>query len=300
MWIVRWGFATVFSVLAVFATFASLFGTHDLSWNWNGVLWLCAINLLIVGPLWAAAAFSGPRSLKNSIIAGTIAYVVVGGGLSFFDVSLYHARLASSGTCTNRLKYIGLALHQYQNAYGSLPPAYLADAKGKPMHSWRVLLLPFMGGEEIYRKYSFNEPWDGPNNRKLSRDFATFFRCTKASDKDDDTSYVAIVGRETAWPGRNSVRLKDVRDGLHETILVVEVANSGIKWMEPRDLSFDQLDFHVNGPKGKSVSSLHAERANVLMADACVKCLGNDLSPSTLRALLTINGGEKLPPDFFD
>src|SRR3954454_16252831 len=45
--------------------------------------------------------------------------------------------------CSNHLKQIGLALQNYHDEYRSLPPAYIADAEGKPMHSWRVLILPF-------------------------------------------------------------------------------------------------------------------------------------------------------------
>ena|SRR5271157_353196 len=48
------------------------------------------------------------------------------------------------GSCLNRLLEIGLALHRYHQANGCFPPAYIADKNGKPMHSWRVLILPYM------------------------------------------------------------------------------------------------------------------------------------------------------------
>jgi ABC-type antimicrobial peptide transport system permease subunit len=35
------------------------------------------------------------------------------------------------------------------------------------MHSWRVLILPFLEADLVYRQYNFDEPWDGPNNRLL-------------------------------------------------------------------------------------------------------------------------------------
>src|SRR5436190_7601184 len=61
--------------------------------------------------------------------------------------------------CSNHLKQIGLALQNYHDEYKSLPPAYIADTEGKPMHSWRVLILPFMEQKPLYDKYDFNEPW---------------------------------------------------------------------------------------------------------------------------------------------
>ena len=69
--------------------------------------------------------------------------------------------------CPNNLKQIAIALQSYHDEYGSLPPPYVAAADGQPMHSWRVLLLPFLECEPLYRQYRFDEPWDGPNNRKL-------------------------------------------------------------------------------------------------------------------------------------
>src|SRR4051812_3837711 len=45
--------------------------------------------------------------------------------------------------CKNHLKDIALALHNYHDAYGTFPPAYIADQNGRPMHSWRVLILPY-------------------------------------------------------------------------------------------------------------------------------------------------------------
>ena len=34
-------------------------------------------------------------------------------------------------------------------------------------YSWRVAILPYLEHNPLYRQYNFDEPWDGPNNRKL-------------------------------------------------------------------------------------------------------------------------------------
>ena len=46
--------------------------------------------------------------------------------------SRYAARRAQ---CTNNLKQIALALHNYERMYQALPPAYTVDANGRPLHS---------------------------------------------------------------------------------------------------------------------------------------------------------------------
>ena len=60
-----------------------------------------------------------------------------------------------------------MAVANYHDMYKCFPPAYVADESGRPMHSWRVLLLPFLSESELYNAYNFAEPWGSPNNRKL-------------------------------------------------------------------------------------------------------------------------------------
>jgi len=78
-------------------------------------------------------------------------------------------RQARGSQCSGHLCQISLALHNYHDVFGCFPPAYIADSRGRPMHSWRVLILPFMEQVALYNAYHFEEPWDGPNNRKLAR-----------------------------------------------------------------------------------------------------------------------------------
>src|SRR5262245_44252816 len=99
-------------------------------------------------------------------ISGTTAVALLG---CWLNIAVRDAREAARrSNCKGELKQIGLALLNYREAYGCFPPPYVADASGRPMHSWRVLILPFIDHAALYREYRFDEPWDGPNNRKLS------------------------------------------------------------------------------------------------------------------------------------
>src|SRR5262245_5912743 len=69
-------------------------------------------------------------------------------------------------TCKINLSNLGRALHNYNSRLGSFPPAYIADANGKPMHGWRTLLLPYLEEPKIRREYRFDEPWNSPHNRQ--------------------------------------------------------------------------------------------------------------------------------------
>ena len=56
--------------------------------------------------------------------------------------------------CSNNLKQIGLACHNYHDTNGKLPPAYDA-ATGL---SWHVLLLPYIEQDNLYRLFDFTNP----------------------------------------------------------------------------------------------------------------------------------------------
>ena len=77
--------------------------------------------------------------------------------------------------CANNLKQIAMALHNYAADYQALPPAFVADATGKPMHSWRVLILPYLEQQALYAQYNLSEPWDGPNNIQLLDKVPSYF-----------------------------------------------------------------------------------------------------------------------------
>jgi hypothetical protein len=208
--------------------------------------------------------------------------------------------LSCRSSCQNNLKQIALAMHNYAHRYGALPPAYVADSQGKPVHSWRVLLLPFLGEEELYKRYSFDEPWDGLNNCKLHKEIIRGYQCLSDTGPRADstmTSYVVVTGEHTAFPGARSVKFSDFRRPLDDSLLIVEVANSGIHWIEPRDLSFSEMDSKIDGKPGKSISSGHGWSWEysypavvcAVYADGHAGCLPLTLSPDALKELLTID-----------
>jgi prepilin-type processing-associated H-X9-DG protein len=136
-----------------------------------------------------------------------------------------------------------LAVLSYEAQYHCFPPAYIPDKNGKPIHSWRVLILPHLQREDLYQQYNFNEPWDGPNNRKLLAKRPTFFSCpidNKAGATT--TSYVAVVGKNALWRTGKPRSLDELalHEGATNTVMLVEVANSGINWTEPRDFCLDE------------------------------------------------------------
>lgn len=206
---------------------------------------------------------------------------------------------APRAQCKNNLKQILIALHAYHDANGAFPPAYVADKKGRPLYSWRVLILPYIDERPLYDKFHLDEPWDSPNNLPLSQVPLDVFHCP--SDKDNQnaatTNYLAVVGPTAAWLGEKPVSKKDISDSLERTIHVAEVVNTGILWAEPRDLYVNQMPLEVNGTHGLGISSHHKECANVGFCDGGVRILKNDLHPETLRQLIDRSDGQPISWD---
>lgn len=184
-----------------------------------------------------------------------------------------------------------MAVANYEYANGHYPPAYLVGPDGRPWHSWRVLILPYIEGQEIYDTYHWDEPWDGPNNRLLAERMPRLYGFS--SDRapgNTTTNYLAVVGRETVWPGADTTNADAVKDGLESTVLVVENRGAMVHWMEPRDLEFATMDFEFERPNG--IGSPYSDPA-VAMLDGSIVRLRRT-RPEALRALLTIAGGEPL------
>lgn len=185
-----------------------------------------------------------------------------------------------------------MAVANYHDTYGALPPAYIADADGRPMHSWRVLLLPFLEQRELYEEYDFAEPWDGPHNRRLlARRPPVYALHDGASQREPFTNYLAVVGAETAWPGAAARSYAEITDGVSNTILLVENVGAEVHWTEPRDLELDSMSLDIAGAPANGVSSRFIPPA-VVTLDGQVQTLDADLSAAGLRALLTATGGE--------
>jgi hypothetical protein len=213
------------------------------------------------------------------------------------------------GKCQSNMRQIALALQIYHQANGCFPPAYIADTHGKPLHSWRLLILPFLDEQYRYAKFSLSEPWDGPKNKLVLGGFGDFVCPSEPNDEVSgaagatQASYVAVTGQKTAWTGEKTRKLTDFGKDASSTIMVIEVANSGIACAEPRDFSLETLN--VSGSNSLPIPLAshrvgHVEffviydggsGVNVAMADGSVHFLQTDrLSPDDLRKVLAIGG----------
>lgn len=121
--------STLFLVFVFVASAVGAFETAGL------LIALCVLALLL-----------GIRAARLArVIAGCLVLLLLLVFLALLlPVSCVVCESARRAQCANNLKQIALALHAYHDRYGCLPPAVVRDPQGRPMHSWRVLLLPFI------------------------------------------------------------------------------------------------------------------------------------------------------------
>lgn len=230
-----------------------------------------------------------------------IILILVGGGFMMMCVigilialllpAVQAAREAARRTmCSNNLKQIAMALDSYQLTHGSYPPAYIADENGKPLHSWRVLILPFMNHEALYDQYDFNEPWDGPKNQALAHQMPPEFRCPSANSPPGCTSYVGSMGAGKFFDPARTIKPMDIADGLSNTITVVEIPHSQVSWLDPLDGQTAGVQPFVPGGKWSG----HPRGMNVSFADGSVQFIEEDTDPAAISAMQSIDGKEEV------
>jgi hypothetical protein len=226
-----------------------------------------------------------------------------------------HGTARGLSTSRSNLKQVGLAMHNFHDVHGALPPAVVYGPDGKPWHSWRVLILPQLEQSALYEAYRFDEPWDGPNNKKLldrmpqvysdpaygeNPEFYTHYAAATGPGASFTTTGITLTkGDEKAWTanlsrGGGALSFRDFTDGLSNTIMVGSVGpEQGIPWTKPEDVVFEK-EFPRPGEKGSFAAPYESRgrRGGVfLYGDGSVRTIRSDVDAETWQYLLTRNDG---------
>ena len=238
---------------------------------------------------------SSPSPVLVVVLVAVLGVVVVCGGMLAALLSSGVPRIGNRRVaCMKNMKDINLALLYYEEANGHFPPAYTTDENGNPLHSWRVLILPYLEWNILYEMIDLDQPWDSPHNRALADIMPYEYRCPSSQTPlgNPETSYAMIVGPGTISDGPNATKVSEISDGESRTLMIVEVSGAGIHWMEPRDLDAQTITFKVNDGSGQGIQSNHPGGANVGFCDGSVHFFREDLDPNAIKAMSTIAGGE--------
>jgi Protein of unknown function (DUF1559) len=195
--------------------------------------------------------------------------------------------------CQSNLHNIVLALLSYENAYHALPPAYTVDANGRPLHSWRTLILPYLEEQDLYKTIDLSRPWNDPANAKALETSIPSFRCPKSTGPKNSTTYLAIVGTNACLLPTKPRPPAEITDGRSSTLMLIETGDENtVPWMAPMDA--DESLVLGLGLKSKLH---HASGTNAGFADGAVRFLPTSMSAQLRRALMSISGHESVTLD---
>lgn len=203
---------------------------------------------------------------------------------------------ANRMTSSNNLKQIAIALHGYHDVTGAFPPAVVRDKNGKALYSWRVLILPYLEQDAIYKKWNKDEPWDSPNNKPLSDLVLKVYSAPGTPDENTNRSpYRVFVGKDTGFEVNKEqpdkgIRIAEITDGTSNTIAVVE-ATGTVPWAKPEELDF------VPGKPLPPLGLPGRDGFNAMLFDGSVRYIPKTIKPQVLQALITRNGGEMVGID---
>ncbi len=248
--------------------------------------WLRLSWVLAAACVFAALAWSAPAPEDKATLDGEVAAEPV---KATEEEAAKHLKNSQ-----DNLKQIALAFHNYADVNNGQLPRDLTDKDGKVLLSWRVQMLPYVDQGDLYKKFKLDEPWDGKTNRELVEKMPDVFSSPRVVVKKKGfTVYQGFAGAGALFePGKKLRFPASILDGTANTIMAVE-SSMAVPWTKPADLPFDEKKDLPNFGKAYGAKPLAA------LCDGSVRTLNlKKIKPETLKAAITIAGGEVLGADW--
>ena len=204
---------------------------------------------------------------------------------------------------------IGNAMFAYSDDHKErLPSAIVTDAKGQPLLSWHVTLLPYLGEKELYAQFHLDKPWDSPHNAALIGRMPKVYAhpVDPQSAAQGLTYYRVFIGGAAPFsdPLGPHFPYAYCNSGTSWTFLVAEAADP-VPWTKPDELLYDSsqpIPKLANFMRGGfdlqlTEGTAHYHKGcNVLMADGTVHFLNDRVNDSTVR--MYVGEGVPMTPDW--
>ncbi len=184
------------------------------------------------------------------------------------------------------IEKIAGAIMAYYKDRGNYPRAYYQTANKFKTLSWRVELLPYLGYEELYKKFDTDVPWNREPNKSLLKYIPDEY--VSPERFDTNTNYQLPAHRKYMFGDNRGRSQKQLEDGHENTIMLVEVDDAiAVPWTSPQDYSpkrFSKFDGELGG--------LRKDGAFAVWANGWTVLLANELSAKQINDALTFEAGD--------
>ncbi|MDR2706775.1 MAG: DUF1559 domain-containing protein [Planctomycetaceae bacterium] len=263
--------------------------------NSGNIKFLSTVNIRTVGETVMSGKFkgytpteiSGEVRIKNKLIKGLETrsqteykvecyakpdgsfepyFVLLDDKVIFRDVNI-NCSVNDHGLCALRMKQIWLAIRNYVDTYiSSFPPAYSVSKEDKkPLHSWRVLLLPFLGKPQLYINIHHDEPWDSEYNKQFHNQCPQVFRCPNKNSPEGMSDYAVVMGLTIAFDENQGTTVGKMAR-FDETVILIE-RKEPVEWMKPDSNVTDKELFNSNRDNSVFGSPHRDNGSNFILAD---------------------------------
>ena len=196
----------------------------------------------------------------------------------------------------NKLRVVALACMNYESAH-MVFPSNVTDDEGKPLLSWRVRILPFLGQHqhELYNKFHLDEPWNSEHNIELLAEMPDVFESPDFENKLK-TLIQGFDGEGTIFEGGEKVNFGTIHDGSSNTLLCTEsVEDKAVLWTKPQDLKRDKDTKVKDLFRFKYFDDVDGQRMQkvsaVVLCDGSTALIRKDVSEKDLESLITKDDG---------
>ena len=180
---------------------------------------------------------------------------------------------AARMSCTNNLKQLGLAIHNFESSYGYLPPSRTTVPAKR---SWTPIGLPYIEQDNVAKQWDLNTAWNAGTNLIVSQTTFKLFKCPSAPEgrlpgkfgsmglgdygsvnevKPDfwpanglvypgASAAVGVLEKETATNYPLRVKLASISDGTSNTIMIAEDAGRPNLFILGKDQGVITADGH--------------------------------------------------------
>lgn len=221
---------------------------------------------------------AGQRWITIGLLLGLALLV-----FALLSPAVFQSREAARQTQSkDNLKQIGLAVLNYHETEGSLPPGGIIREDDTAMQGWMTMLLPYIEDDPYYSWLDLNESWQSSRNTFVFGTALPVFLIPGVNERLTASGFglTCYQGNPNLLYRNSSVTFGLMENGTAHTWLAGEVAGNYQPWAYPfnwRPLGTRLCD----GPDSYGRSDWKG--GHLLFADSSVSFFSQDTSPEILK-----------------